>query len=155
MAKAAPEALPPLQAPPSLTPPATEPTPNAAPAPDPSAALAPQPAAPAARAGTEVDADNIARFRMRVIEEAMKFKRYPQAAQDNNWQGRVEVRVTFGSDGRRASIAIVRSSGYEILDKQALDTITKASVPVPSSLRGKEFVLEIPIIYNIKDGSSG
>jgi protein TonB len=102
-----------------------------------------------------IDADELARFRMRVIEAAMQFKRYPRAAQENNWVGRVDVRVTFGADGRRASIAVVRSSGHEILDKQALDTITKALVPVPPALRGRAFALEIPVIYNLNDNPSG
>lgn len=92
---------------------------------------------------------------MQVIEAAIKFKRYPRAAMDNNWEGRADVRVTFGSDGRRASIVIVRSSGHEILDKQALDTVTKAFVPVPPALRGKEFAFEIPVIFNLKDNPSG
>lgn len=154
VAKAAPKALAQPAAPapaPSAAEPAPAP-PSAAPA---LGAAAPQSAAPAARPGTDVDADSLGRFRMQVIEAAIKFKRYPRAAMDNNWEGRADVRVTFGADGRRASIVIVRSSGHEILDKQALDTVTKAFVPVPPSLRGKEFAFEIPVIFNLKDNPSG
>jgi protein TonB len=154
VAKAAPQA-PAQPAAPAPTPPAAEPAaapPSAAPAP---AAAAAQSAAPAARPGADADADSLGRFRMQVIEAALKFKRYPRAAMDNNWEGVAVVRLVFGADGRRASVTIARSSGHEILDKQALDTMTKAFVPVPTSLRGKEFTLEIPVIYNFKDNPSG
>jgi len=135
-----------------------EPAPEAAPAEPAPAAPAETGTAPAASAAPPpadaIDADDLARFRMQVIEAAMKFKRYPRAAQENNWVGRVDVRVTFAADGR-ASIVVVRSSGHEILDKQALDTITRALVPVPPALRGRAFALEIPVIYNLNDNPSG
>jgi protein TonB len=121
-------------------------------APAQSAAVAPAAAPPA---GAQTDADSIGRYRMLVIQEALKYKRYPRAAMDNNWEGRVDVRVQFGTDGRRASIAVARSSGHELLDRQAVDTITKAFVPVPAALRGKEFAIEIPVIYSLKDAPSG
>jgi protein TonB len=150
----APPTVPPQPAPPPSQA-AIEPAPapsSAAPAPS---AVAEMSATPAARPGAEADVDSIARFRMLIIQEALKYKRYPRAAQENNWVGRVDVRVTFGSDGRRVSIVVVRSSGHEILDQQALDTITNVSVPVPPALRGKEFALEIPVIYNLEDNPSG
>jgi TonB family protein len=50
---------------------------------------------------------------------------------------------------------VVRSSGHELLDKQAIDTVTKAFVPVPPALRGKEFAFDIPVIFNLKDARSG
>jgi protein TonB len=149
-------------APPPPAPVAAEPAPAApppqaapsAPAAPPAAAPA-APAAPAARPGADVDADSVGRFRMQVIEAAGRFKRYPRAAMDNNWEGRADVRVSFGADGRRSSIVVVRSSGHEVLDRQALDTVTKAFVPVPPALRGKEFAFEIPVIFNLKDSRSG
>jgi periplasmic protein TonB len=153
VAKAAPTA-PAQPAAPSPTPPAAEPAPPSA-APAPAAAAAPQSTAPVARPGAEVDADSLGRFRMQVIEAALRFKRYPRVAMDNNWEGVALVRLVFGADGKRASVTIARSSGHEILDRQALDTMTKAFVPVPASLRGKEFTLEIPVMYNLKDNPSG
>ena len=143
-------------APPPAAPAVAEPAP-AAPAPQsaPSAPAAPQAAAPVARPGADLDADSLGRFRLQVIEAAGRFKRYPRAAMDNNWEGRADVRVSFGADGKRSSIVVVRSSGHEILDRQAIDTVTKAFVPVPPALRGKEFAFDIPVIFNLKDARSG
>jgi periplasmic protein TonB len=98
-----------------------------------------------------IDADAVARFRLDLISEAKRFRRYPPVALDNNWQGRSDVRVAFDASGKRASIAIVRSSGHDILDQQALDTLTKAFVPVPPALRGREFAVEIPVIFDVQD----
>jgi len=167
VAKAAPKAPSPVPVPaPAAPAPPAPPAPvaaesaPAAPAPQsapsaPPASAAPQAAAPAAQPGAQVDADSVGRFRLQVIEAAGRFKRYPRAAMDNNWEGRADVRVSFGADGRRSSIVVVRSSGHEILDKQALDTVTKAFVPVPPALRGKEFSFEIPVLFNLKDARSG
>lgn len=131
--------------------PATAPEPVATPAP--SAVEAPQAAAPAPRAGAQSDADSIARFRLQVIEAAARYKRYPRVAQDNAWQGRAGVRVSFGADGRRSSVTVVRSSGYEALDRQALETVNQAEVPVPAALRGKQFAFDFDVIFDLKEGS--
>ena len=112
-------------------------------------------AAPAARPGAEIDADSVGRFRLLVIEEARKLKRYPRAARDNNWEGRTRLRVAYGGDGRRSSIDVVRSSGHELLDREAIDTVGRTDVPVPPALRGKEFAFEIEMIFNLSEGSSG
>src|SRR6185295_13433804 len=92
VAKAAPQAPAQQPAGPAPTPPAPEPAaapPSAAPA-----LAAAQSSAPAARPGTDLDADSLGRFRMQIIAAAIKFKRYPRAAMDNNWEGRADVRVT-------------------------------------------------------------
>jgi len=88
---------------------------------------------------------------------ANKYKRYPRVALDNNWEGRAVVRMIVGANGMIASISVVSTSGHEILDKQALDMIQKAKprVQIPAGLRGKEFPIEIPVVYELKDQGSG
>jgi protein TonB len=141
VAKARPEATPQ----PESTAPAAVPEP-ATPAP-------PAPAAQAARPGADVDADTVGRYRMLVIDAARKLKRYPRVARDNNWEGRANVRVGFGADGRRSSVAVVRSSGHEVLDREALDTVRRAEVPLPAGLRGKAFAFEIEVVFNLGESS--
>jgi periplasmic protein TonB len=152
LAKAEP-LLQPESAAPAEQPAASEPEPAAATA----ATAEAQPSGPVASVApsAEPDPGSLARFRLEIISLAGRFKRYPRVAIDNNWEGTAEVRLTFAADGRRSSIVIVKSSGHEVLDKQALDTIGRAFVPVPPALRGKEFSLEIPVIYNLKDAPSG
>jgi len=115
-----------------------------APRPEP---ISPTPAPPTADAGT------LAQYRLAIISIAKVFNRYPRIAVENNWQGRAEVRMTVGADGTIASLGLRRGSGYEILDRQALDMIGNAApqVPLPALLRGREFALDIPVIFSLKE----
>jgi protein TonB len=140
--------------PPAAEPAPAAPAPQSAPSTPAASAAEPQVAAPAAQPGAD-DTNNIGRFRLQVIAATSRFKRYPREAMDNNWEGRAHVRVSFGADGRRTSIVVVRSSGHEILDQQAIDMVAKTFVPVPPALRGKEFAFEFPVDFNLKDARSG
>ena len=105
------------------------------------------PAIAAAENGT------VAQYRLAIISLARGFNRYPRIAIENNWQGRSEVRVTVGSDGAIAALAVRSGSGYEILDRQALDMIGRAAsqVPLPVALRGRQFAIDIPVIFRLND----
>lgn len=142
-------------APPQPASPAAEPAPAAPAAPSaPVARTDPQAAAPAA---PSADAGTLETYRMDLMRMARNYKRYPRVALDNNWEGRVVVRMAIGANGMIASISVLTSAGHEVLDKQALDMIQKAKprVQIPAALRGREFVIEIPVIYNLKDQNAG
>jgi protein TonB len=148
---------PPVQsAPPQpASPSAAEPAPAAPAAPSaPVSRTDPQAAAPAA---PSADTGTLEIYRMDLMRMARNYKRYPRVALDNNWEGRVVVRMVIGANGMIASISVLTSAGHEVLDKQALDMIQKAKprVQIPAALRGREFSLEIPVIYNLKDQASG
>jgi protein TonB len=143
---------PPPPAPSAPTPPVEA---QAAPsAPAPMARIEPLPTPPAQSAP---DAGTLDTYRLELMRIARKYKRYPRVAMDNNWEGRVVVRMVVGANGIISSLSIATSTGHEVLDKQALDMIQKAKggVQIPPALRGKEFTLEIPVIYSLKDQDSG
>lgn len=126
----------------------------AAPASQPSqpiASIAPQPAAPAAMA-EQAGEVMLAQYRLAVIDAARRYKRYPPVALDNNWQGRAEVRMAIGADGTIAALSVRSSSGHEILDREALDMIRKAKpvTPIPTSLRGTAFTVDIPVVFSLE-----
>lgn len=156
------KALPPPPAPAPPEPPATAPeAPSAAPATLPSApsapasqpvaSIAPQAVAPAAIAERPSEA-SLAQYRLAVIEAARRYKHYPRVALDNNWQGRAEVHMAIGADGSIAALSVRASSGHEILDREALDMIRKATplTPIPANLRGTAFTLDIPVVFNLE-----
>lgn len=130
--KAEPVIAPPAPAP-SPAPPVVAVAPRAAPAPDPATILA--------------------GFRRQLLAVAMRYKRYPRIALDNAWTGDVAVRIEVGANGAVSSIKVKTSSGYEVLDEQALEMFRKAAaeVPVPAALRGKAFPVEVRAIYNLRD----
>ena len=122
--------------------------PQPAPVP-PAQATAPQPQAAPSPAPETLSRDQ---YRVQLIDEARRHKRYPPLARENNWQGDVRVGVAVGANGR-PTVTLKGSSGYEVLDRQALEMFTQAAraVPVPPELRGREFALELRAVYGLED----
>jgi protein TonB len=133
--------------------PSTPAAPSASAAQPPLAKVEPAPTAPAPSA----DSGTLETYRMDLMRMARNYKRYPRVAMDNNWEGRVVIRMIIGANGMIASLSVLTTSGHEILDKQALDMIQKAKprVQIPVALRGKEFPIDIPVIYSLKDPDAG
>ena len=94
------------------------------------------------------------RYRLAVIGAANKYKRYPAQAMEKGWQGRVEIRLVIGNNGMTQSLVVKSSSGFRILDDQALDMVKKAKplAPIPASLRGRQFTVDIPVIFDLQTG---
>lgn len=123
---------------------------------EPAAVAAPEPSASPAPATPQpapaIDGGTLAQYRLAVISLAKGFNRYPRIAIENNWQGRVEVRVRVAADGAIASVDLGRGSGHEILDRQALEMIGRAApqAPLPPALRGREFAFDVPVIFSLR-----
>ncbi len=158
------EAAKPVEPPPerrleSLPAPAPAPSPSPAPAPSPApvAKAAPQPASPATAPAVPDVASLIEQYRAALLQEARRHKGYPMAAVDNGWEGDVVVRMAIAPDGSIAALSVQSSSGYAVLDRQALEMFRRArpQVPVPEALRGKAFSLELRAVFNLKDHASG
>lgn len=151
--------------------PATAPAPapsapaEAAPAQPPAAPgkAAPRPAEPSAPAKGESvarpapsaeEVGSLDQYRLAVIGAAKKYKRYPAQALEKGWQGRVEIRMIIGANGMIQAVNVKTSSGFEILDNQAVDMVKKAKplAPIPAALRGKEFTVDIPVIFDLQTG---
>lgn len=48
---------------------------------------------------------------------------YPMVARRNGYQGRVIVRLDVAADGRATDAQVMESSGYDVLDQSAVDTL--------------------------------
>jgi protein TonB len=100
------------------------------------------------------DAGTLDQYRLALIGYARRYKRYPAQAVDQGWQGRVEIHLVVGASGAIASTLVKASSGYEILDNQAMDMVKQAMplAPIPAALRGREFSVDIPVIFDLQAG---
>ena len=127
---------------------AAEPAPAAPQAP--TARIEPQ---AAVQAASGPDAGTVAQFRLELMDLARRYKKYPRVAQDNNWEGRVELRIAIGEDGAIASLTVKKGAGRAVLDEeaQAMIRTAKSKATIPPALRGKAFVLEIPVDFSLKD----
>jgi periplasmic protein TonB len=159
IAKAAPKipAAKPAPVPPAPAAPAVEAPPPSAPsspaaAPGPTAKADPQPTSPLPSAEGP-DTLSIRQYSIEVAGFAKKFKTYPRVARDNNWEGKVVIRVAVKANGVNATYSVLESSGHEVLDKQALEMVTRGRprAQIPPALQGKEFSFDIPVFYEMKE----
>lgn len=109
-----------------------------------------------AKSGSEVDNGTLERYRLALIVATRRYKRYPAIAMEKGWQGKVEVHMVIGANGMLADATIKTSSGHEILDNQAIDMLKKGktTVQIPASLRGREFSVDVPVIFDLDNPSS-
>lgn len=113
----------------------------------------PQPAVEKLAAeGIAAVSDGKRQYLLGIAREARRYKEYPAAARDRAWEGLVviEIRsVAFGSP----QISLAQSSGFAILDRQALDMAEQAiqRAAVPESLQAHGFVLSLPVRYSLAD----
>jgi len=109
-----------------------------------------------ARPSNEADTGTLEQYRLALIVATRRYKRYPAIAMEKGWEGKVEVHMVIGANGMLASTSIKTSSGHEILDNQAIDMLRKGktTVQVPASLRGREFSVDVPVIFNLDNPNS-
>lgn len=80
-----------------------------------------------------------------------KHRRYPLTARAMRIQGIAHVRFRMSRAGKLLSVTLSRSSGFDILDRAALDTIRRAQPlpPIPAE-RADELELSIPVEFFLK-----
>lgn len=108
---------------------------------------------PAVQAASGPDPGAVARFRLELMDVARRYKKYPRIAQDNNWEGRVELRIAIGEDGAISALSVKKGAGRAALDEeaQAMIRAAQSQAALPPGLRGKAFSLEIPVDFFLKD----
>ena len=99
------------------------------------------------------DTGTLAQYRLAILGAARRFKHYPDVAVENNWQGKVEVRMSVDSSGEITALNLRASAGHEVLDQHALEIVerAKAMAPIPSALRGKEFAVDVPVVFSLRE----
>jgi TonB family protein len=63
----------------------------------------------------------------------------------------VRVAITFSSGGTVSSVKVERSSGYEVLDKQAVETVSRAvsGLPIEPRLTRKPLTIIVPVDFKL------
>ena len=148
----------PHQPPPTNIVPQTEviavtPKQDAAPATTPPApVVAPAPPPPTGPSQAELD-DAKGRYGNTLWGAIGKHKQYPKIAQMRGWQGDAIVELQLDGNGKLKSKKIIQSSGYDALDKQALEMVEKAApFPTPpEALRGNSFSIKVPIPFKLEE----
>ncbi len=83
-----------------------------------------------------------------LLQRIEALKRYPATARLQRLEGRVVVRIIVQEDGHIASATIANSSGHEVLDQAALETIRQASpLTLSQPLEKSSVTMQIPLGY--------
>ena len=114
-------------------------------------------AAPAAveipGANNGLSADDLRQYRVSLASAAGRFKRYPALAREQGWEGTVELAIRFHAAAMAPDVELVRSSGRDILDAQALDMLAQAAraTNLPDALRGRDFAIPMPVKFSLDE----
>lgn len=78
------------------------------------------------------DAEMISRYTQLISLWIQKFKIYPAEARDQGMHGETMIRINIDRQGNIRYYNLERSTGYQILDRAAIDMIRRAN-PVPAA----------------------
>jgi len=104
-------------------------------------------------APSQADIDNATgRYGNALWNAISKHKKYPKIAQMRGWQGETIIELELDGTGKLKSKKVTQSSGYEVLDKQALEMVEKA-LPFPTppeALRSSNFTITVPVPFKLE-----
>lgn len=101
--------------------------------------------------GIAASEDAYLRFQDLVRRRIEDAKRYPHWARRQGFEGMAKVQFAIPVDGQAHSIKIVTSSGYDILDQAAIETVKKASpFPSPRMIKRDMVEIEVPIVFQLR-----
>ncbi len=78
-------------------------------------------------------------------------KRYPIIARNMGIEGRTRLKLVINKDGSLEKVDVLETSGYEILDKTALQSIYESAPfpPIPAELKKNKLELSIYLTFEI------
>lgn len=102
---------------------------------------------------TPVDGEDLSRYRLDVARQAKRFKRYPLLARERGWAGRSEVVLSLGPNSALPDVTLEKTSGYPLLDEQAVETILRASraAKVPPGLQRRSISIVVPVVFDLEE----
>lgn len=102
---------------------------------------------------TGIDVAGLRQYHLALGQKARQFRRYPQAAREAGWQGRVALRLAVSETGAPIGVSLLQSSNFPVIDQAALEMMFLASghTEVPESLRGRAFTIDLAVDFNPDD----
>ena len=81
-----------------------------------------------------------------------RYKEYPRIAELRGWEGSVTMRLRVAPSGRLIEARVYKSSGFAVLDEQAIAMVSKAgALPVPpEGLDAAELPVLVPIHFRLE-----
>jgi len=91
-------------------------------------------------------------YQKAVKEKIEDCRRYPYWARKQGFEGTVHLKFTILSTGAVKDIKIIKSSGFNILDKEAISTVKRASPfpPIPKKINRSTLTIEVSLVFQLK-----
>ena len=98
------------------------------------------------------DDESMLRYQDMVKQKIQSYRRYPHWAEKQRIQGISYLMFTLLSDGDVRDIKVAKSSGFDILDKEAMSTIKRACPfrPIPTELKRSTLTIEIALVFKLQ-----
>ena len=122
--------------------------PSHSPAPAPTSAAPAQPSPP--RAANDPNA--VPAWQGRLVGQLQRAKRYPDSARAAGEEGAAVVSFTMDRAGQVLAVRLVRSSGSQALDQEAVALVHRAEpLPAPPpEMAGQAVTLTVPIRFSLR-----
>jgi protein TonB len=100
------------------------------------------------------DNNALAQYGQSLSEWLARQQRYPRLAEMRGWEGEVRLHLRIARKGALVDVQISHSSGYDVLDRSALQLVQGAALPPPPAnlALGNEETLDItvPVHYRLR-----
>lgn len=108
--------------------------------------------APTAAAAVDASAEALSAYRRQLTDLFARPHEYPRIAALRGWEGEVRLRLKVARKGNLLGVQLDRSSGYEVLDRDALAMLESYGQlpPLPEALDSNEISVVVPISYKLK-----
>jgi protein TonB len=80
-------------------------------------------------------------------------RQYPGIARIRGWQGTTLLEISVDASGHVIATRVAKSSGHDVLDRQAQEMVNKAGnlPPMPSAGREQIVMLQLPVLFALAD----
>jgi len=108
--------------------------------------------APPPNAVTANTSELLSAYGQMISQALAPYKRYPVIAQMRGWEGSVTMQLHVAPTGRLLEAEVRISSGYDVLDRQALAMASLADpYPVPpEALSAREIAVLVPVVFRLE-----
>jgi TonB family protein len=100
----------------------------------------------------ELFPDTVISYARGVQERIAQAVTYPEEAKKYKWQGMVRLGLRILYDGSLIDAFVKESSGYDILDENALIAAKRQApyLTFPSDITAQELLLDVPVVYKLE-----
>ena len=94
----------------------------------------------------------LADYQRTLYRQIERAKRYPLQSRLNREEGTVKVRFVIASSGAVSEVKVIKSSGFDLIDRAAVAAVEDAAPfpPLPEGLSGSRLPVTVPIRFSLR-----